>query len=418
MRRPIKKKSNKLAADGVRIANLAQAVAQSGSRLEDLFWQQQLDLLVAKAMKTHHQDVLDAAADHLFQAHPNSYEVMMETVETVSTSYRLEYEGQVYDALLLTAPVLAWTRFEIASGKIGAETLAALQTQLGAHILADEARMQMLPTLYSIDQLPRTHSDVFGLTEQLAQALAKGQLAKPAVLSAPTVPFLADTRYLLTIVLAPSGKPMFRWQLSETPFDTTTAKNAALEQWQLQASPTVGKLLPGCGVELLLPEAYYTACREADIRIRPVSVRAAVFFLCNALGVEPEQLAAVIAGFGDPDNQGQIDEYRIGFAKKDAPEIVYGVVWPIYQQDDQLAAVELPPDQLAELAQAGADNLPGEIPTVLAECGVLEVTRLEDIFSMEFCDDCGAPLFADRDGELVHAEMPDDAPPQGSAHFH
>jgi hypothetical protein len=26
---------------------------------------------------------------------------------------------------------------------------------------------------------------------------------------------------------------------------------------------------------------------------------------------------------------------------------------------------------------------------------------------MEFCDDCGAPLFPDREAELVHAEMPE-----------
>ncbi|HZX29583.1 MAG TPA: DUF2863 family protein, partial [Telluria sp.] len=32
-------------------------------------------------------------------------------------------------------------------------------------------------------------------------------------------------------------------------------------------------------------------------------------------------------------------------------------------------------------------------------------------------DDCGAPLFADPVGELVHAEMPEDAP-VGTEHFH
>jgi hypothetical protein len=36
---------------------------------------------------------------------------------------------------------------------------------------------------------------------------------------------------------------------------------------------------------------------------------------------------------------------------------------------------------------------------------------------MEFCDDCGAPLFPDREGELVHAEMPEDTPPPVE-HFH
>jgi hypothetical protein len=36
---------------------------------------------------------------------------------------------------------------------------------------------------------------------------------------------------------------------------------------------------------------------------------------------------------------------------------------------------------------------------------------------MEFCEDCGAPLYPDADGELVHAEMPEDVP-SGTEHFH
>jgi hypothetical protein len=93
---------------------------------------------------------------------------------------------------------------------------------------------------------------------------------------------------------------------------------------------------------------------------------------------------------------------------KNAPEVIYGVVWPLYQQDDQINA----------LGGKDSDNLPGEIPSLLADCGINDIQRNDDIFGMEFCDDCSAPLFVDRDGDLVHSEMPDDVPPQGSEHFH
>ncbi len=115
-----------------------------------------------------------------------------------------------------------------------------------------------------------------------------------------------------------------------------------------------------------------------------------------------------MAGFGELESEGQLDEYRISFAIKSQPEVVYGVVWPLYQVDDQITA----------LGNADDDNLPGEIATILLECGVTSLQRIDEMFEMEFCDDCHAPLFSDRDGELVHAEMPDDAPPQGSEHFH
>ena len=34
-----------------------------------------------------------------------------------------------------------------------------------------------------------------------------------------------------------------------------------------------------------------------------------------------------------------------------------------------------------------------------------------------FCEDCGAPLFANAEGEIVHAELPEEADTQ-AAHFH
>jgi hypothetical protein len=112
-------------------------------------------------------------------------------------------------------------------------------------------------------------------------------------------------------------------------------REAALEQWRAQAGPSVARLLPGCGTELLLPEAYYVACREADKLIRPVSVRAAVHYLTYTLGVEPGDLRAVIAGFGDEANDSQVDEYRVGFTLRQSSDVVYGIVWPLYGQEDE-----------------------------------------------------------------------------------
>ncbi|MBI3283439.1 MAG: DUF2863 family protein [Burkholderiales bacterium] len=408
MRRPIKKTRQKLAAESQRIANLALAVAQSASRIEDLSWQAKLDLLVTKSLKQQHQDVLDAAAEHLFPMHPNAYEVLMETLESTSTCGYAEHDGQHYTSLLIAAPVLAWTRFEIASGAIPAEIQNILSTHLYAHLLADETLLRLLPNLYSLDQLPRSHSETYALLERHTQALLKNSPAPAEAPSAQTIPFLADIRYVLAVIAVPSGAPLFKWQSIEAPYDCAQAKNDALLQWQQQIEPTAKRLLPGCGIELLLPEAYYTACREADIRIRPASIRSAAFYLTHILGKEADQFSVVIGAFGEQETPGQIDEYRISFCLRGAPEVVYGVVWPLYQTDDQLSAVT--PGENGQLA--------GEIPAILTECGIADIVQTEDIFAMEFCDDCGAPLFADRESELVHAEMPDDAPAPGTAHFH
>ncbi|MFZ6657902.1 DUF2863 family protein [Undibacterium sp. TJN19] len=408
MRRPIKRNRLKLAAESQRVANLALAVAQSASRIEDLDWQAKLDALVTKSLKQHHQDMLDTATEHLFQTHPNAYEVLTETLESVSTCTHFEVDGKQFISLLIAAPALAWTRFEIASGAIPVEALTILSTQLTAHLLADQTRLRLLPSLYSIDQLPRSHADTYALLERHSQALLKNTASPAEPEKAKTVPFLADVRYVLGILVAPAGAPIFQWQTIDAPYDCAQAKTDALLQWQEQTEATVKRLLPGCGIELLLPEAYYTACREADIKIRPASLRSAMFYLTQTLGKEADQFSVIIASFGEQENPGQIDEYRISFCLRDETEVIYGVVWPLYQAEDQITAVNL--DENEQLA--------GEIPSILLECGVTDIIQLEEIFAMEFCDDCGTPLFADRESDLVHTEMPDDAPTPGATHFH
>jgi hypothetical protein len=236
---------------------------------------------------------------------------------------------------------------------------------------------------------------------------------KPATKAPETAPFLADTRYLLVAVLAPVGAPLFRWQVPANQANFIAERGDALAQWRAQATPTITRLLPGCGIELLLPEAYYVACREADKLIRPVSIRAAVHYLTHTLTIEPAELRAVIAGFGEETGDGQIDEYRVGFTLRQSPEVIYGIVWPLYGQEDEDGT---PAEGLAGIAGIAAAPI-DDILTHLHAAGVTQIKRHSERYVAEFCDDCGAPLFADPQGELVHAEMPEDTP-QGTEHFH
>jgi hypothetical protein len=316
-----------------------------------------------------------------------------------------------WQAMLVAAPILAWTRFSIASGAIPGELLTTLSAHFSAHLLAEGTRIAMAPTLYAIDQLPRTHAETYAMTHKLAAAAHKGTTVKPAVRAPDTAPFLADTRYLLVAIIAPQGAPMFRWQEPQHHINFAAERANALEQWRAQATPNVARLMPGCGVELLLPEAYYVACREADKLVRPVSIRAAVHYLTNTLDVEASDLRAVIAGFGEESTDGQIDEYRIGFTMRQSSEVVYGIVWPLYGQEDESGTP----------MEGGVAAVPvtpiNEITAHLNEAGVAHIKRINERYVAEYCDDCGAPLFADPTGELVHAEMPEDTP-AGTEHFH
>jgi len=421
MRRPSKDSSHKLSSDSLRLATFAQAIVQAASRIEERSWEHNLDTQLQKLLRTGHQDTIDTTLGSLFKEDLNAYDVLMDCVEAVSESSVMTFDedggAASYEVLLVAVPILAWTRFSIASGPIPNDVLTTLSAHFSAHLLADGTRMAMAPTLFSIDQLPRNHAETYAKLNKLAQAALKGSALKPTLKAPETAPFLADTRYLLVAVAAPVGAALFRWQAPASQVTFAAERSAALEQWRTQATPTITRLLPGCGVELLLPEAYYMACREADKQIRPVSVRAAVHYLTHTLAIEASELRAVVAGFGEEAADGQIDEYRVAFTLRQTAEVIYGIVWPLYGQEDEDGT------PIEGLINAGIGGLEkqqtpfDEITTHLNAAGITQIKRHAERYVAEYCDDCGAPLFADPSGELVHAEMPEDTPP-GNEHFH
>ncbi|MYN38959.1 DUF2863 family protein [Duganella sp. FT109W] len=420
MRRSKQASSHKLSSESQRLATYAQAVGQAASRIEERAWEHSLDAQLQKLLKTGHQDTVDATLNALFKEDLNAYDVLMDSVEAASESAHIAIDtadgvSKAYDVLLVAAPILAWTRFAIASGAIPADILQTLTAHFSAHLLADGTQLAVSPTLFSIDQLPRSHVETYGKVHKLAQAAVKGTTLKADTKVPETAPFLADTRYLLVAVVAPAGGPLFRWQMPAHQANFAVERGVALEQWRAQATPTVNRLLPGCGVELLLPEAYYMACREADKQIRPVSIRAAVHYLTHTLGVEPSELRAVIAGFGEESAENQVDEYRVAFTQRSSSDVIYGVVWPLYGQEDEEGT---PPEGPGAVPLEQKPMTPMEdIISHLNEAGVTQVKKISERYVVEFCDDCGAPLFADPQGELAHAEMPEDAP-TGTEHFH
>ena len=415
MRRSSKNTAPKLSAEGQRLVTFAQALVQAGSRVEERTWERQLDASILKLLKSNHQDTIDNALDHLAKIELGAFDALMESAEALSESCIVEHDGVQYDVLLIAAPILAWTRFSIAAGPIAADMVTTLSAHLSAHVLAPNTRVALAPTLFAIDQLPHTHAETYALTHRMAQAALKGTALKQPVNPAETAPFLADTRYLLMAVAAPVGTALFRWQASMQLND----RDHALAEWHAQAMPNVMRILPGCGIDLLLPEAYYLACREGDKQIRPASVRAAVHYLTHTLNVAAEELHAIIGGFAPEIPDSRIEEYRIGFTLGHEPDIIYGIVWPLYDpEEDEETAEPDPIMPIVPLSAGGVERRAAidEIMALLEESGITHIKRHSERFTMEFCDDCGAPLYPDMEAELVHPEMPEGTP-QGSTHL-
>ena len=397
MKRQRSKSPLRLTRDAEKLISLSTGLVASGSRAEDSYWESAIAKLAGKLMAAGNDAALESALDHTFQSNLAAHDVLIELVEARSEATDIDVSGARWDILLLAIPLVAWSRYAVASGPIPKDAMESIVPHLHGHVLANDARACLSPYLYSIDQMPRDFSSVHKLTMKLGEAAIAGTQPKFDFTKMPeTAPLLADARFLLAGVAVKHGAPLFRWQEIDTPAERMT-RTDCLERWIAQCRPNLARLLPGCAFESLLPDAYFTNCREADRRVRPYAIRAAVGFLENTLKTTAADLRAVVAGFGDE----RVDEYRVAFTRRGQDEVAHGIVWPLFGREDD------------ELLPTPAQ----EVETVLAECKVGEVTKLNGLFAPEFCEDCGAPLFADPASEMVHPELPEEAE-TAAVHYH
>lgn len=379
-----------LTQDASLLTQLAMGLALSASRIEDRYWETRLSDQVARLLSERSDEALNAALDHLWRDNPQAYDELADFIEAGVECGLPNPNDTTPDAVMFAAPLLAWSRFSIPAGPIPAPLLETIKTQLGAHVLGTRASIALADYLFSPDQLPRAYVEARDLTDDLGEAALAGKdLKLEAEAMAQTDSFLSDTRYIIGIAIAPRGEALFRWQ------EDDGSRDEAIKQWQIQGGAAIAAMLQGCSIEMLPPNAFHSACRDADRASRAFSVRASVSFLGAALNVEPAGLRAVIAPF----HEQQLEEYRIGFTLGKTSEIVHGLVWAMLGAEDE------------------ESDVLGEIENVLTECGVTDTLMLDHRMPMEYCDDCGAPLYADPDGQPVHAELPETAE-QPSTHLH
>lgn len=372
------------------LIRLATRLGESSSRIEDIFWESRLTAQVDQLLAGGAEETLMAALDPLYRETSPAYGALVDIIESCVETRRADAPGGL-DAVMIAIPVLAWSRFPIPAGPISAASLAALRVHLQAHVLAADAKLGLCDILYSPDQLPQTYVETTQLADKLAKAAMHGRDLKidPRQL-AETMGFLSDSRYLLGAIAAPRDAALFRWQ------EDDGNRAESFRQWALQGGEALRLLLPACALEFQPVGAYHSAVLDADRASRPWSLRSAVAFLQTVLNLPPSDLRAVIALFQDH----QLEEYRIGLALRHDRTVVHGVVWPLLENED------------------GNSDMPAQIEAVLREAGIADVTILSQRFPLEYCDDCGAPLYPSPEGEPMHAELPEEQAEAAPRHLH
>lgn len=383
-------------ADADTLAKLARRLAESANRFEDRLWERRLIELLNDRLARGFDGDIDAALDELAKTNPPAYDDLADLAESCAETSPLAIGDAPQEALLLALPLLAWSRYKLPTTTLAPALVDGIAAQLSGHLAAAGTRVAVADYLYSIDQLPESFGEVYDLAQRLFDAAAKGTRAKidPATLREP-VAMLADTRYLLAAIVAPQGQALFHWQ---EPGVDPDAKPAALAAFREQAGNALQPLLTGCRYRLLSPNAFHAALRQADRELREFSLEAAVAYLKLAYDIGPSALQATVAAFEDK-RSGHEFELRIGIGTAaDDDSVVEGIVWPLLG-DEEDKSVE-------------------DIEAALRKLGVTRLTSHAQRFPLEYCDDCGAPMFPNPAGHAVHAEPPEDSDEQPAAPLH
>jgi len=371
------------------LVEFAEGLAQSGSRAEDRFWEHRLENEIERLLKDSDETALNTALDRLADRESRAYEELADAIEGRVEHAVVPTSDGARDVLLFAAPVLAWSRMPLPTRPIPPAVIKATTLALAEVVFTPAAEITLANYFFSPDQLPDNFGDTAELRQALAQSLPNGvHKIDPASLK-ETAQFLADQRYIIGVVSVPEGQAIFRWQSGDAP------REQVHESWVSVSQTALAPLLPACAFESMLPRAYYVACRDADRSARPFSIRASVAFLATTLSLPPNMLTAVVGGCYNR----QLEEFRIGFTVSQEEEVIHGVVWPLLGAEDEMS----------EVAE--------EIESTLKEAGVQNIQMLRQRLPLEYCEECGAPLYPNPEGEMVHAELPEitEAPSQ---HLH
>ena len=103
----------RISADATELGRLAIGLAESGSKIEDLFWQKRLAELVDRLLHDGAEEDLNASLDRLFDTHAMAHDDLADIVESQAESCTMLDRGQDFDVLLIAVPVLGWSRFSI-----------------------------------------------------------------------------------------------------------------------------------------------------------------------------------------------------------------------------------------------------------------------------------------------------------------
>lgn len=361
---------------------LAFRANASSSDVEDAFFDEKIRALCNRALDASDESDIEATLALLKNEEGTTYEDFLSLAEGCAESYT-DTEGI---HLLVLVPILAWSRYEIADGKLPDTVALKIASLYRLYFAGTESRVTVGNTLLCPEHLPERLVDVRKLLKTLCTAKGENALVDTSyLLTEKPVPDFSDTRYIALSISAPDINTLFPDRL---PGPIEYARN--FMEFSLRAKQALRSFTTGSVIDVQFPEAFFAAWRQATLAMRVFALKALVQYVCVE-PITPENLMATTAIFTLDEEKlnGQQPEIRIGISLKANPgTIVAGVVWPC--EEPELEA---------------AQDYAGQI---LYSQGIQSIVAHEMRFPLEWCEQCGAPLYATPEGFVTHIENPDE----------
>ncbi len=370
-----------LSEESKKLLNLAYCASDSTSNLEDRLVQTQIEALCNATLARGEDSDIEAALALLKEEEGTQYDDLLSLAEGCAEFYE-DKEGA---HLLILLPVLAWSRYKIPFGKMPESLAKKIAVLYKTYFASPKALIAIGNSLIAAEHIPERLTDVRKLLTKLVKPKKEAAVVDISYLltSDPADDF-SDVRYIAFGITVTDSADLF----GALPIDRIE-KARRLMDFSLKARSELRQFMTGSMLEVQAPAAFFTAWRQAVASERLFSLKALVSYVCIGK-VTPEKLIATTAIFsnlsGDAHNEAQ-PEVRIGISfTYEANRIVAGVVWPCE------------PTEL-EIAQGFAKE-------VLLLEGIKTVVAHDQLFPLEWCEQCGAPLYANPEGNVTHVEKP------------
>ncbi len=366
------------------LQRLALLLTESSTRLEDVPYETALEELTRKALDEGDDTEIEAALSALKPDRLPAYDQLLAFAEESAQSITTEEETSI----LVIVPLLAWSRYRNHCGPIAPSALERVAQSYKKHMTSGRARVRIGNVLLAPEHIPDGFAAVRGILARLTAPKDDPEnpvVDLPDLIDKPAAADFADSRYLLVAVTAPTAAELFC-----SPQETYIDRARAMMNFCLEAHKALEFAMIGAVYEVQPPAAYFSAWRQSENAMRVWSLKSLVDFI-GSMGYTPGDVIASAAFFipTTSDNADAVTELRVGISPKRSPEkVVSGIAWPV--NPDEI-------DHVRELAQ-----------DILHTQGVRSIVFHEQDFPLEWCEECGSPLYANPQGLIVHIEFADD----------